>query len=503
MSEPFNIFSDSGNPSLEALRKYLNNELSPQERQKLEEEMLDNPLAADALDGLQSVKDPAKMDAMLAAIREESAQLTNSPVVPFRSLFRSPIIRFAAAAAAVVLVLWTGILVVQEVNEAQELFTENFETFKSTDSGAELSLEDLPAESEGEITDLTTVTEDDEREARTGSAEDKPAGIIPDKKPGWMSPAPPPEIAEVRKPQKELLSESDIMEADEMGDMDFAMEEDMELEEELDALEVAPPSPMMPDDDISDITLSNTGVSSSQVYYDTPAEGNATGGVTNQSANVPAGKPLATAKEPTRIEEKPELAKRAEAEKKKTEVQQKAQKMEEEKAVVELSAVEITDNKKGDRKDKSLSIDIPNEVSPRPDPVTDEFYASSPFPDTTTQRGRQQNLMAEGLRNYNSGNYREAAGQFEEVLAFQPVNRQAQFYTGNAYLNMKQSRRAIPMLGAVAETNDSPYYESAKWYLALAYLERNNREEAKKILTEIKYEGGIYWEQAAKILEDL
>lgn len=52
-----NILSGSGKPSDELLRKYLENQLSEEERHEVEKAMLDDPLLEEAMEGLSGKSD--------------------------------------------------------------------------------------------------------------------------------------------------------------------------------------------------------------------------------------------------------------------------------------------------------------------------------------------------------------------------------------------------------------------------------------------------------------
>ena len=67
-------YIESSVPSLEHLRQYLAGTLSEEARARLEAEMADSPLLADALEGLAAVEDAARMDQRLSRLRSQTRQ---------------------------------------------------------------------------------------------------------------------------------------------------------------------------------------------------------------------------------------------------------------------------------------------------------------------------------------------------------------------------------------------------------------------------------------------
>jgi hypothetical protein len=55
----------------------------------------------------------------------------------------------------------------------------------------------------------------------------------------------------------------------------------------------------------------------------------------------------------------------------------------------------------------------------------------------------------------------------------------------------------------VISDNNNLFIETAKWYLALCYVKTDEREKAIQHLEAIKSEGGIYKNDAKKIIRKL
>lgn len=70
-----NIFSKSaGNTDNDKLLKYLNNELSPEERHEIEKEMIDSGMMSDAVEGLQAVSNKKKLEQYQREIQSKLKQ---------------------------------------------------------------------------------------------------------------------------------------------------------------------------------------------------------------------------------------------------------------------------------------------------------------------------------------------------------------------------------------------------------------------------------------------
>lgn len=104
---------------------------------------------------------------------------------------------------------------------------------------------------------------------------------------------------------------------------------------------------------------------------------------------------------------------------------------------------------------------------------------------------------------YAEKNYTNAIQAFENHLAVIPEDAEATFYLGLAQLETGQTENAIDNL-ETARINSNRFYEDATWYLALAHIKLNQRDDAELVLQDlIKNEQGHYFAKAKKLLEDL
>ncbi len=70
-------------------------------------------------------------------------------------------------------------------------------------------------------------------------------------------------------------------------------------------------------------------------------------------------------------------------------------------------------------------------------------------------------------------------------------------------IEKQQMKLAIEELKPLASSGEFDYQEDAQWYLALAYLENNQRDDSKEILSGIIAEKGEYLEKAQELLDKL
>lgn len=101
---------------------------------------------------------------------------------------------------------------------------------------------------------------------------------------------------------------------------------------------------------------------------------------------------------------------------------------------------------------------------------------------------------------YNAADYLTAAHTFETLLAqpFEDIYA-LHFYIGVSYIAAHQPSNALAHLAQVS-TAVTPLRQQALWYMALAYLQNNNRVSAKNVLQQIVSTPNAYRQQEAKSL---
>lgn len=114
----------------------------------------------------------------------------------------------------------------------------------------------------------------------------------------------------------------------------------------------------------------------------------------------------------------------------------------------------------------------------------------------TTRRGY---LLEDGIRLYNQGKYTEAKEIFQGVLASQPSNQEAIFYSGMSDYKMKLYDPALTSLSKVIPA--SRRFDEARWYISMIYIDTNRKEEAIMIWKELSKTSNSYSEKAFEKLK--
>jgi tetratricopeptide (TPR) repeat protein len=107
------------------------------------------------------------------------------------------------------------------------------------------------------------------------------------------------------------------------------------------------------------------------------------------------------------------------------------------------------------------------------------------------------------MRLYDQQRYEEAVKVFDTALTKDPDNINLQFYKALSLMSIGQADSAIVQLKQVLENTQDPWYEPARWYLGLAYLQSGDVSQAKGIFTAIMASDDSYSERAGELLETL
>lgn len=114
-----------------------------------------------------------------------------------------------------------------------------------------------------------------------------------------------------------------------------------------------------------------------------------------------------------------------------------------------------------------------------------------------------QNTLETAVHAYEAGQYQTAATSFEALRQMEPEHAGYQFYAAICRLENKEPDIAIQQLEAFLQGPTNQYTETARWYLALAYLKTKQPEKAKTALQQLKESGGDYTDTAADLMEKL
>ncbi|MDH7448365.1 tetratricopeptide repeat protein [Aquimarina sp. 2201CG14-23] len=137
---------------------------------------------------------------------------------------------------------------------------------------------------------------------------------------------------------------------------------------------------------------------------------------------------------------------------------------------------------------------------------TNELYAENfePYKNVVTPIVRGENTESEevlAFTSYESKNYPLAADQFSKLFE---STRKPYFllYQANSLLASGKTKDAIPILEQHIALGDQ-LSERGKWYLALAYLKENRKEESIIILKELAEKGSFKKTSAQQLLNQL
>ncbi len=76
------------------------------------------------------------------------------------------------------------------------------------------------------------------------------------------------------------------------------------------------------------------------------------------------------------------------------------------------------------------------------------------------------------------------------------------FYRANALIELNRAEEAVPLLQEHLDTEDS-LVKNSRWYLAMAYLQLDDTDNAKRMLREVVRNGAYKAEEAQKLLDAL
>lgn len=85
------------------------------------------------------------------------------------------------------------------------------------------------------------------------------------------------------------------------------------------------------------------------------------------------------------------------------------------------------------------------------------------------------------MEEYSNGNYAASLPFFEEYMTSEPDSHFAMFYSGLAYLETNNAKKAVEVLEKAA-TQDDNYQTKAQWFLILAHLKNGDQSLAQKQL---------------------
>lgn len=125
------------------------------------------------------------------------------------------------------------------------------------------------------------------------------------------------------------------------------------------------------------------------------------------------------------------------------------------------------------------------------------FEPAQGLPTTLGYADQQQ--FAEGMISYKLGDYSEAIAYWQPLVNSDPANDTLNYYLGIAALADEAPGQAINYLEKVEQA----YFISARWYLALAFLQQEEPQAAVPILKNLAAQETTYQAESQAILKKL
>jgi tetratricopeptide (TPR) repeat protein len=131
-----------------------------------------------------------------------------------------------------------------------------------------------------------------------------------------------------------------------------------------------------------------------------------------------------------------------------------------------------------------------------------------PYQDMISQQSRGDNnenktLINDAMNYYNQKKFDKAILIFDKILRSKQSNDAVIYYYGISCLGSKENNIAIELLSQLSVNPESMFYEQARWYLALGYLFKKDKENTVKILHDIIRNKTFNNEKAKELLDDL
>jgi hypothetical protein len=141
---------------------------------------------------------------------------------------------------------------------------------------------------------------------------------------------------------------------------------------------------------------------------------------------------------------------------------------------------------------------------PNPSELYLSFYQTYPNVIAPNVRGEnEETLITRAFRAYDSGDF-ELAAQFFGELKTQVSHDYPVFYEGISFLEINKPEKTILLFENKKFEDTSTSLEDYRaWYLALAYLKADKKEQAKEILFKLSKTDNPQKEVALKLLEEL
>ena len=139
------------------------------------------------------------------------------------------------------------------------------------------------------------------------------------------------------------------------------------------------------------------------------------------------------------------------------------------------------------------------------EPSAEELFANhfEPYKLGFVDRG-EDNLSAieEANYYYASQDFKEATLAIEALKATDKTNQYYSFYLALSYIGNSESTKAIPLLQEVLQSEQLDLHDPAEWYIAMAFLQQGQKDNAKKQLEKISKKSSKFQQLAHQLLDE-
>ena len=135
--------------------------------------------------------------------------------------------------------------------------------------------------------------------------------------------------------------------------------------------------------------------------------------------------------------------------------------------------------------------------------VYDEFYQTYPNVVAPTVRGENsEDIKSEAFYEYDNGNYEKSLVLFSKIYETDKDDY-ALFYKALSQMELQKTTEAIATFKQFDLGKNNAFTPFVKWYLALAYLKENQKEQAMPLLKSLSETQNPQQEMAQKLVDEL
>ena len=141
--------------------------------------------------------------------------------------------------------------------------------------------------------------------------------------------------------------------------------------------------------------------------------------------------------------------------------------------------------------------------SPNNIELYEDYYQSYPNVVAPTVRGENsEDIKSEAFYEYDNGNYEKSLVLFSKIYETDKDDY-ALFYKALSQMELQKTTEAIATFKQFDLGKNNAFTPFVKWYLALAYLKENQKEQAMPLLKSLSETQNPQQEMAQKLVDEL